>query len=87
MIDGNRLRQVEMLDLRRLGEVGRVEELLEADDLRALARRVANKLHRARDVGVHIAGRMVLDDADRERLAWHCEKIGGLNPLSQSQHP
>ena len=40
---GNRLGQVEALAVLRLAEVGRVEELLEADDLRAASGGVANQ--------------------------------------------
>jgi hypothetical protein len=67
----HRLRQVEVLDARRLGEVRRVEQLLEADDLRAAARGLADELDRARDVRRGVVGRVVLDDADGERVAAH----------------
>ena len=46
---GNRLGEVEALALLRFAEVRRVEELLEADDLRAARRGFANALDGRRD--------------------------------------
>jgi hypothetical protein len=54
-----------------LAKYGRVEQLLEADDLRAAARGLADELDRAGDVRAGVVGRVVLDDADGERVAAH----------------
>ena len=45
---GNRLRQVEAVALLRLAEVRRVEQLLQADDLRAAARAASRTSRSAR---------------------------------------
>ena len=63
---GNRFREVEAIALLRLAEVRRVEQFLEADDLRAAPRRVTNEPFRSCDIGGGIVGRVVLDDADGE---------------------
>ena len=66
---GNRLGEVEALALLRLAEVGRVEQLLQADDLRAACarRRESSRSARAQRcscVGVGV----ILNDSDGERL-------------------
>ena len=63
---GNRLRQVKPVRLLRFAEVGGVEELLQADDLGATGRRLADELRRTRQIGGRISAGMVLDDPDSE---------------------
>src|SRR4030095_8438992 len=67
----NRLGQVEAIQLLRLAEVRRVEELLQADDLGALARGLAHQALSPRDVGVAVVAGAVLDDSDGERCVGH----------------
>ena len=63
---GNRFCEVEAIALLRLAEIRRIEQLLEADDLRAALRRITNEPFRPRNIGGGIVGRVVLDDADGE---------------------
>src|SRR5207248_3136821 len=67
----DRLSDVEALELLRLREVRRVEELLEANDLRAARGGFAHTLFGGGDVRRDIAARRVLDDADCKRSARH----------------
>ena len=60
--------------LLRLAEVRRVEQLLEADDLRAARRGIADAFDRVRDVLRHVAGGAVLNDPDREGRG-HARKL------------
>src|SRR5690606_11686339 len=69
---GDRLRQVEPVGVRRLAEVGRVEELLETDDLRALLRRLANLGHGGLELCLTIVGYCFLNEADGE---WACAHV------------
>ena len=64
---GNRLGEIEAIALLRLAEVRRVEQLLEADDLRTAAGRLAHQPLGARDVGRGVGRRVILDEADGER--------------------
>ena len=66
---GNRLGQVEAVALLRLAEVERVEQLLQADDLRAAPGRVPHEpLGAPDDCSAASRIRVVLDDPDREHL-------------------
>ncbi len=65
---GNRLGQVEALAVLRLAEVGRVEELLEADDLRAAFGGVANQRPGTPQIGSWVVVGVILNDSDGERL-------------------
>jgi len=71
---GNRLGDVESVGAFRLAEVGRVEELFEADDLRAARRGFADTLDRRRDVLRHVACGAVLNDSNCERRV-HARKL------------
>ena len=71
----NRLGEVEALALLRLAEVRRVEQLLEADDLRAARRRLANARDRRGDGRRRVVARGVLDDADGEWRVCHGQNV------------
>ena len=71
---GNRFGEIEAIALLRLAEVERVEQLLQADDLRASPGRVPHQPLGAPKVALRIRVRVILDDPDREHL-WpdpHC---------------
>ena len=64
---GNRLGEIEALALLRLAEVRRVEQLLEADDLRALVGGFADARDRALDVLVDVVRDCFLYDSYSEK--------------------
>ena len=65
---GNRFGEIEAVALLRLAEVERVEQLLQADDLRAASGRVPHEPLGAPEVALRIRIRMILDDPDGEHL-------------------
>ena len=64
---GNWLGEIEALVLLRLAEVGRVEKLLQADNLGALFGCLADVGLRARDVLFYVVADRFLDNSDGER--------------------
>src|ERR1700693_3007899 len=62
----NRLGEIEALVLLGLAEVGRVEQLLKADDLRAALGRLADARDRPLDVFVYVARDRFLDNSNCE---------------------
>ena len=69
---GNRFGEIEAIALLRLAEVERVEQLLQADNLRASSGRVPHEPLGAPKVALRIRVRMILDDPDREHLWIDC---------------
>src|SRR5206468_13123962 len=65
---GNILREVEAVVLLRLAEILRVKQLLQADDLRAALRCLADLLLGPREIVGAVGGGVVLNEADRERF-------------------